>query len=245
MNQILKLIRGGLDKIQVPKAAEQLTDNPYLNARLAYHDYTRGILNDLRLWQCIGLISFMITLAAVGGAIHIASQSKFVPYIVEVDKLGQSVAVSPASEAAPADPRVIHASLAAFISSARLVTPDIALQRKAIFSLYAMMKAGDPATAKMTTWLNGDEANNPFRRAAKETVETEIISVIPQSPDTWQVEWNEKVFDRQGAPIQAPYRMKALITVAVNAPTAATPEDKIRQNPLGIYVKDFSWSKEN
>jgi type IV secretion system protein VirB5 len=246
MSNFLKIVKGAMEKIKYPNAPErQLTDNPHLNARMFWNDYTRGILSDLRLSQCFSLICFMIALIAVSSAFHIASQSKFVPYIVEVDKLGQSVAVAPANEATPADPRVIHASLAAFIANARLVTPDIALQRKAIFSLYAMMKSDDPAVAKMTAWLNGDDANNPFHRAAKETVETEIVSVIPQSSDTWQIEWNEKIFDRQGTPSQLPYRMKALVTVSVSAPDASTPEDKVRQNPLGIYVKDFSWSKEN
>jgi type IV secretion system protein VirB5 len=155
------------------------------------------------------------------------------------------VAVSPAQIALPADSRVIHASLAAFMSNARLVTPDIALQRKAIFALYAMMNADSPATAKMTAWLNADAASSPFTRAAKETVETEIISVIPQSPDTWQIEWNEKVFDRQGVPTQPPYRMRALATVDIIPPNASTSEEKIRQNPLGVFVKDFNWSKQN
>ena len=219
--------------------------NPYLNAKRAWNNHTKGVMNAVRMWQSVALLSLMITLAAVGGALHIASQSKFVPYVIEVDKLGQSMAVAPAQLAVSVDERVVHASLAAFMSNARLVTPDIALQRKAIFAVYAMMNADDPAAVKMTEWLNGNEANNPFHRAAKETVETEIVSVIPQSPDTWQIEWNEKVFDRQGVPIAPPYRMRALATVAITAPTSATSEEKIRQNPLGVFVRDFSWSKQN
>jgi len=238
MKQALKL----LTKINSERTISQ---NPYVNARHSWNDYTKGLMNDVRLWQTLALLGLMIALASVGGTLHIASQSKFVPYVVEVDKLGQSVAVTPAQTAAPADPRVVHASLAAFINNARLVTPDIALQRKAIFSLYAMMQANDPATAKMTEWLNGNETKNPFQRATKETVETEIVSVIPQSADTWQIEWNEKVFDRQGVAIERPYRMKALITVSIIPPTSSTPEEKIRQNPLGIFVRDFSWSKQS
>ena len=227
------------------QAAAVPQKSPYLNARLFWNDRTKGLMNAVRLWQTIALLCLMITLVAVGGTLHIASQSKFIPYVVEVDKLGQPVAVAPAQVAAPADARVVHASIAAFISNARLVTPDVALQRKAIFSVFAMLKTGEPATAKMTDWLNGDETRSPFNRAAKETVETEIISVLPQSPDTWQVEWNEKTFDRKGTPIGKPSRMRALLTVETLAPTSDTSEEKIRQNPLGIYVKDFSWSKQN
>ena len=219
--------------------------NPWLNARVFWNDRTKGLMSAVRMWQTIALISLLITLVAVGGTLHIASQSKFIPYVVEVDKLGQPLAVAPAQLASAADARVVNASLAAFISNARLVTPDVAVQRKAIFGVYAMLKPNEPATAKMTDWLNGDEARNPFNRAAKETVETEIISVLPQSPDSWQVEWKERVFDRKGTPIGKPYHMRALLTVDTFAPSADTSEEKIRQNPLGIYVRDFSWSKQN
>lgn len=232
-----------LCKIQTVRAS--VLKNPYLNARFHWNDQARSLLSTLRLWQSLALICLLITLVAVTGAMHIASQSKFIPYVVEVDKLGQAVAVSPAQLASSADPRVVRASLAAFFSNARLVTPDIALQRKAIFSVYAMLNSESPATAKMTDWLNGTEANNPFNRAARETVETEIITVLPQSADTWQIEWNEKIFDRNGVAIGKPYHMRALATIVINAPTGATSEDKIRQNPLGVYVKDFSWAKQS
>ena len=209
-----------------PPQAE-MSKNPYLNAKRLWNEHGQGLLHATRMWQAVALISMMITLAAVGGAVYVAGQSKFVPYIIEVDKLGQNVAVAPAQKAAQVDQRVVHASLAAFMSNARLVTPDIAVQRKAIFSLYAMLHQDDPAAAKMTAWLNGNEASNPFHRAAK------------------QIEWNEKTFDRQGSPIGQPYRMRALATVAIIPPDDTTSEDKIRQNPLGVYVKDFSWSKQN
>jgi type IV secretory pathway TrbF-like protein len=219
--------------------------NPYLSARNQWNEHTKGLMNAARLWQTVALLCLMITLAAIGGVLHLAAQSKFIPYVIEMDKLGQTAAVAPASLAAPVDSRVVRASLAAFMSNARLVTPDIALQRKAILSVYAMLHGDDAAATKMTAWLNGNDDNNPFHRAAKETVETEIVSVIPQSPDSWQIEWNEKLFDRQGVPIGQPYRMKALATVEIVPPDASTTEEKLRQNPLGVFVKDFNWSKQN
>lgn len=223
----------------------EISGNPYLSARKHWNEHTKGLMNAARLWQAVALLCLMITLVAIGGVLHLASQSKFIPYIIEMDKLGQTAAVAPAQLATPVDQRLVRANLAAFISNARLVTPDIALQRKAVLAVYAMLHGDDPAAAKMTAWLNGNEASNPFQRAAKETVETEIVSVIPQSPDSWQIEWNEKLFDRQGVPIGQPYRMKALATVEIVPPDASTTEEKLRQNPLGVYVKDFSWSKQN
>lgn len=218
--------------------------NPYLNARRTWNDHMGSVSASRNMWQIMAILSFMIVLAAVGGVIYIGSQSKFIPYVVQVDKLGEAVAVSRADIASPADPRVIHASVATFITDLRMVTPDIALQRRAIFRAYAMLSPNDPATTKTNVWLNGTEDSSPFKRAATETVSIEIISVIPQTPETWQVDWNETTYDRQGHIAVTPFKMRALLTIYSVGSTANTTEEQIRNNPLGIYINDYSWSKQ-
>ena len=219
-------------------------ENPYLSARRSWNDHMESMAASRNMWQILAILSLMITLAAVGGIIHIGSQSKFIPYVVQIDHLGEAIAVSRADMAAPADPRVIHASVASFINDLRMVTPDIALQRRAIFRAYAMLSSDDPATAKTNVWLNGTDTSSPFKRAANETVNIEIVSVIPQSPETWQVIWRELVYDRQGHPKEPPFIMRALLTIYSIDSTANTTEEQIRNNPLGIYVRDYSWAKQ-
>ena len=218
-------------------------ENPYLAARRTWNEHVGAVVSSRQTWQVVGILSLLIVLAAVGGLIHIGSQSKFVPYVVEVDKLGQAVAVAPAQRAAAVDQRVVHASVASFVSDARLVTPDVALQRKAVFKVYSVLSPNDPATAKMNEWLNGNADASPFKRAAKEMVNIEITSVIPQSPDTWQVDWTETTRDRQGALKGQPVPMRALVTVYTAEPTSQTTDEQLRNNPMGIYVRDYSWSR--
>jgi type IV secretion system protein VirB5 len=225
------------------RPADQV-ENPYLSARRSWNDHVGSVVASRQAWQAVALLSLLIALASVGGMVYIGSQSRFVPYVVEVDKLGQALAVAPAQRAAPVDQRVVHAAVAAFISDLRTVTPDVALQRKAIFRVYAMLSSSDAATAKSNEWLNGTEDSSPFKRAARETVSTDIVSVIPQTPDTWQVDWIETVRDRQGLVKGQPYRMRALVTVYTVPATPQTTEEQVRNNPLGIYVRDFSWSKQ-
>ena len=120
----------------------------------------------------------------------------------------------------------------------------MALQRRAIFRVYAKLSPADPATIKMGEWMKqGGEESSPFDRATREMVSTQINSVLPQSPDTWQVDWLETVRDRQGVPQGDPVAMRALVTVYTAAPTTTTTEEQMRMNPLGIYVRDFSWSR--
>lgn len=219
-------------------------ENPYLAARRTWNDQAAANVANRQMWQLLGILSLMIALAGVGGMVYIGAQSKFVPYVVEVDKLGQQAAVAPAQRAAVADPRVVHASVASFISDMRMVSPDVALQRKAVFRVYSMLSSKDAATAKSNEWLNGTPDSSPFKRAEKETVSIEIISVIPQTPDTWQVDWVETTRDRQGIVKDKPYRMRALVTVYTVGTTPETTEEQLRNNPLGIYVRDFSWSRQ-
>jgi type IV secretory pathway TrbF-like protein len=218
--------------------------NPYLAARRTWNDQSAANLASRQMFQLLGVLALLVALAGVGGMVYIGSQSKFIPYVVEVDQLGQRQAVAPADRAATVDARVVHAAVADWVGSIRTVTPDIALQRKAVFKVYAMLAANDPATAKANEWLNGSENSSPFKRATRETVSIEIKSAIPQTPDTWQVDWIETVRDRQGVQTVPPQRWRVLVTVYTVPPTPDTSDEDMRNNPLGIHVRDFSWSKQ-
>jgi type IV secretion system protein VirB5 len=185
----------------------------------------------------------MIALGSIGGVIYVGSKSKFVPYVIEVNRLGEAVAVGPAQVAAPADPRVVRATLASFIASARLVTPDVSLQRAAIFRVYALLHSKDPAAQQMNEWYNGSKESSPFVRAAKVTVTTDINSVLPISGTSWQVDWQETTRDREGALVGQPVHMRAMVTVYLEPPSMSADETAIERNPLGIYVSNFTWQE--
>ena len=219
-------------------------ENPYLDARKKHNEYESSRNASLRLWKLFGLLGLLTGLAGVGGMIHIGSQSKFVPYVIEVDKLGQTLPVSVADKAAPADPRIVSSLLARAITLARMVTPDVVVQRNAIFELYASLDSSDPAALKMQEYLGSDSDTSPFKRAAKETVDVQITSVIPQSDETWQVDWMETVRARGDGSLISRFRMRALVRIYVVPPTNRTSEEQIRKNPLGIFIRDFNWSKQ-
>ena len=236
------------DRRQSPQSSEagprsSGLENPYLSARRTWNEHVGSVVSSRQTWQVVGSLALLIALAGVGGVIHIGSQSKFIPYVVQVDKMGQTIAAGPVTAAGKADHRSVHATVADFITSARMVTPDVALQRKAVFKVYSVLSPNDPATAKMNEWLNGNADASPFKRAAKEMVNIEITSVIPQSPDTWQVDWTETTRDRQGALKGQPVPMRALVTVYTAEPTSQTTDEQLRNNPMGIYVRDYSWSR--
>lgn len=223
---------------------KKATETPYLNAKKEYNEREGSLNASHQLNKIINILCLLIALSAVGGLVYYRYLLQLVPFVVEVDKLGQTYAVARADRAAPADPRVIHATVARFITLARMVTPDATLQRKGIFDLYASLASSDPATFKMNEFLGTKSEENPFKRAAKETVEIQITSVLPQSDETWQVDWMETVRDRGDGSQLARYPMRALLNVYVVPPNHKTSEEQLRKNPLGIFIRDFSWSKQ-
>lgn len=218
-----------------------LNDNPYLNARRTVNDYTSAVARSRRLWRVVALASLLVAIGAVGGIVHIACQSRFVPYVVEVDALGKTLATHRADKASEADERIIHASLAQFINDFRMVSFDRKVQNSAIWRVFAMLQSSDPATMKITEFMR-DPLTSPVKRAEELSVGVEIASVLRQTQDTWEVTWTEKVWNRQGIR-QEQYPMRCLVTVYFVSATAATTEEEIRRNPLGMFVRDITWSR--
>lgn len=218
------------------------SNNPFLSTRRTWNDYLAAQVASRKLWQTMTCLSLLIALVAVFGCVYNCTKSKYIPYVIEVDKLGHVAPTSGPLEISTFDnQRVIQATLADFIEQARTVTPDVSIQRKLIYKLYDKMNPSDPATMKMNDFLNGDPDKNPYKRAETEMVNVEITSVLAQSEHTYQVEWDESTRSRNGA-LKSKAHWKALITVYIVDSRDFT-EEMIRKNPAGIFIENFSWTK--
>jgi len=214
--------------------SETKTINPYIDARREWNERYGEYIVQASNWRLVALISSFIALLAVIGVVWIGSQSKFIPYIVEVDKLGQSVGVSPASQVQNYDERVIKFSLAEFITNFRSLYPDKEVQKKYILNVYKYLSSSYPAY----TMINQHYKNRPpFGQEL--SVQVEVSTVLDRKENTWQVDWSENSFDTMGN-LRAKDNYRALIHISFVPPTQ---ESQIIKNPLGIYIKDISFQK--
>ena len=95
----------------------------------------------------------------------------------------------------------------------------------------------------VTAGLSEDASTTRLARAiarvGDEAATVEIVSVLPRSPTTYQVQWRETVYDH-GAALPA-QRWTGLFTVAHTPPRN---EAQLRANPLGVFITAFQWSRD-
>jgi type IV secretory pathway TrbF-like protein len=216
--------------------------NPFLSSNNIWNNQLFEMHEQKRFLQIIIIAMIILVLVAMSGLIYLSKQSKWVPYLVEVDPYGKSFYVDIIEPTKIQNPRIIQAQLSGFISDSRTISSDHSLMKKSIFRIYSMLSPQAPATAKMNEWLNKSEDSNPFKRSEKELVEIEILNVMPQSKETWQLDWTEIRRGVQGNLIEE-YKMRALITIKISPSNENMSESDLKLNPTGIFVQDFSWSK--
>lgn len=242
-NTSVSLLRGRTDTgrpaapPRAGSASKQSGLNPYVEARREWNERYGDYIQQAQHWRTMAIISGLVAAVCAIGVVYIGAQGKIVPYVVEVDKLGESAAVARADRAAPVDSRVIKAYLARFVADWRTVTIDRQAQKVAIDRVYAMLPRGSLALQKLNDHFKG---HNPFTLASKESVSVAVTNLLPISDKTWQVEWQEVTRDDRGA-VQSTVRMKVSILVGITPPTE---ESMILMNPLGVFITDLNWSQQ-
>jgi len=157
-----------------------------------------------------------------------------VPWVVQVDKLGQAQAVAAAvADYRPTDPQIAF-HLARFIEEVRSIPADAIIVRQ------NWLRAYDFTTQAGALALNDyARANDPFTKVSKTQIAVDVSSVIRASPDSFRVAWVQRTY--QDGSLASTERWTAILTVVVQVPRDA---EKLRANPLGIYVTAINWSKE-
>jgi type IV secretion system protein VirB5 len=169
-----------------------------------------------------------------GGLVWLSSRGTVTPWVVQVDRLGQAQAVAPAAaDYHPTDPQIAW-HLARFVEEVRSIPADPVVLRLNWLEAYGYV------TDKGALALNDyARTNDPFSKVGKTQVAIEVSSVIRASADSFRVSWIERRYVDNA--LAATERWSAILTIAVQTPTDA---DRLKKNPLGVYVHALNWSKE-
>lgn len=226
----------------VNKFKDLESEVPILEAKREWNIYTGNVMGQKTMWQTVAFLSLAVALAAVAGLIYIGSQSKFVPYVVAVNKLGDSFAVQRADRATPLDPKVLRVSIARFVCDARGMCIDPIVQQEAVWRVYSMLRPQTPAIAKMSEYRQ-DKENSPDVQAESLTSYCQILNILQQSPSTYEITWKETLYNREDGARQGTRTMRGLFKYKVVPPDSGTSEESLQRNPLGVFIEDFSWGE--
>jgi type IV secretion system protein VirB5 len=207
---------------------------PYQRAAQVWDERIGTARVQARNWRLMALGGLFLSGGLATGLLWQSLQSRVVPYVVEVDKLGEARAVSQAeTNFQPTDPQVAW-HLAEFISNVRSVSLDPVVMR------HNWLVAYDFVTDRGAHFL-GDYARgeNPFADIGERTVSVQVTSVVRASDQSFQVKWIETSFDRGN--LVGTAHWTAILTIVTRPPSSA---ETLRKNPLGIYVDAIDWARE-
>lgn len=185
-------------------------------------------------WRLMAFGGLLLSTGLSGGLLWQSMQARVVPYVVEVDRLGEARSIAAVqSDYQPTDPQIAW-HLAKFVENVRGVSLDPVLVRANWLAAY------DYATDKGALFL-GEYASqsNPFAEIGRKTVSVQVTSVVRASDTSFQVKWRESVFERGS--LASTSEWTAILTVRVDTPKSA---EVLRKNPLGLYVDGIAWSRE-
>ena len=207
---------------------------PYQRAAQAWDDRIGSARVQARSWRLAFFGALALSGGLAAGLVWQSARGHIVPWVVQVDKLGEAQAVSPAEAGyRPTDPQIAF-HLARFIEQVRSISADPIIVRQ------NWLRAYDFTTDKGAMALNDyARSNDPFAHVGKVQVAVDVSSVIRASADSFRVAWTERRY--QDGSLAETTRWSAILTIVVQTPR--TP-DALRKNPLGLFVNAINWSKE-
>jgi type IV secretion system protein TrbF len=209
-------------------------ETPYQRAAQVWDERIGSARVQAKNWRLMAFGSLMLAGGFACALVWQSTRGSVVPWVVQVDKLGEAQAVAPAIAGyRPNDPQIAW-HLARFIEQVRSIPDDPVIVRQ------NWLRAYDYTTDRGAISLNNyARLNDPFTKVGKIQIAIEVSSVIRASPVSFRIAWIERRYENGSLASTA--RWTAILTIVVQPPRDA---DRLKTNPLGVYVNAINWSKE-
>ncbi|MBK0327203.1 conjugal transfer protein TrbF [Rhodobacteraceae bacterium F11138] len=209
-------------------------ETPYQKAAQVWDERIGSARVQARNWRYMAFGSLILAAGFAGALVWQSARGTVVPWVVQVDALGEAQTVAPASaDYEPTDPQIAF-HLGRFIEQVRSIPADPIIVRQNWLRAYEFTT--DRGAAALNDFAR---ANDPFTRVGRQQIAVEVSSVIRASPGSFRVAWTERHYEN--GQLSTTERWTAILTVVIQTPRSA---ERLRANPLGIYVNAISWSRE-
>ncbi len=211
---------------------------PYRRAQKEWDDRMGSAIVQAKNWRLATFATIcFIALPSLGGMIYLGAQPKAVPHIVEVQQDGSAVYHGPAGKAweqyTPSAASVRY-HLSRFVTNTRMISSDQAVVKRNWLDAYSLL------TPSARNTLNEyARKHDPFIRSERERVSVQVLSMVPMSSDSWQIDWREDTWGPRGESMGQSY-WRGIFRVITQKPET---EEMLAGNPIGLYIDEFHWSK--
>ena len=219
--------------------AQAPSGHPYLQGRYEFERFFGDLARRRRTWQVVAIMTLIVNLVLALGYVELARRQKVVPYVVELDALGEARSVGKlALDEVPE--RAVIAALRRFIHNTRTIPTDARLLNARLNEARAFT-LGQAQTAFMQAVRDESQTLEQMlqRGDARYVEEINGILPVPSSPNSYRVTWRERMDSKEGNTISA---YEGYFTLRIVPPEI---EKEVLANPFGIYVADYTWSRLN
>jgi len=214
--------------------------NPFVAARHEFMNAFGDLALGKRNWQLVAFALLGLLALVTIAYVRLAGSSRVVPYVVEVDRLGQVVAAGPADELKRPDQRLVASELARFVRAIRTVLPAAASAAEAEMLRRGYAFVAPEAAAFLNDYF-ADAGNDPRVLGLRLTRQVEVTSVlrVPNS-DVWRLQWTETERSTQPGAATRTVAWEGYATVKLVPPRTA---ETVQDNPLGVTVASVNWTQ--
>jgi type IV secretion system protein VirB5 len=209
-------------------------DTPYKRAQQEWDARMGSAVLSARSWRAIAFGALGLLGVSVMSLVVVALQQRTFVHVVEVSPEGQVMNVRAADGRWTATEAQKAYHLGQFVRLVRSLPTDGVVLRENWLQAYRFLTP--QAAAQLTEIARQDD---PFLSLGRVGRTVHIRSIIARSNNAWEVTWIERATNATGTTDPEVY--SGVFTLTTRAPRNA---DEIANNPLGLLISDFSWSRE-
>lgn len=217
------------------KASSNEPLSPYEKAKLVWDERMGVSKKQAESFRLIAIFSLLLLFASLAGNIYLGAKAKSIPYVVEVTKNGEASVLGTALDLrGQAQERAVKFFISRFVMLSREIPADAVLLRDNMDKLFQLVSAQGKSLL-----TDKFREHSPSKEFMEKNRALKIASVLAVSDGVYQVDWFEAEYDKKGQKIDE-YPMRGTFKIALLEPKS---DKQIRENPLGIFIDYFSWTK--
>jgi type IV secretion system protein TrbF len=208
-------------------------ETPYRRAQAEWDARMGSAVLSARSWRLMAFAAFGLSAALAASLTFVALQKRTFVHVVEVAPEGQVLSVRVADGAwTPGSAQTAY-FIGEFVRNVRALPTDQIVLRENWLAAYQFLTP--QAAAKLSEIARQDD---PFANTGLAGRTVHVRSIVQRSDKSWQVSWSEETSSISRTE-RANYT--GLFTVTHAPPRSA---DEISKNPLGLFITEFSWSRD-